>query len=118
MKKLLEIDDETGRIHAYIETYTGVINGHRYERYRDWDVDWCERDSCYYAHESGDCTLPLEGPNTGYTRIPLGVNFDLNEVATDGEDTYWCALCKDELPRGSPCEHGDPDGEENLVETK
>lgn len=112
-QKILEIDNVSGRLHSYFEVFsTTDKDGNQYDRYEEWDVDWCQRDQCYYAHNVCGCPCPIPDPEVGFNRILLDLIFELENIAIDGESTYWCDSCEDEFPQSKPCEHRDPEDEE------
>jgi hypothetical protein len=118
-QKFLEIDKTTGRISAYYEIYpTADIEGKEYDRYTEWDVVWREQDKQYFAFWKGDCPCPLEREEDYYL-IPLSLEFDLNAADAlineleDSMDIYWCEQCKDWCLADEPCDHGNPEDNED-----
>ncbi len=72
-----------------------------------YDVDWCDRDQCYYYHLSGcgpwggDREPSLKGVPAGMqTASDLIRRFDMVH-----RQIVYCQICDDTLPDDSPCVH-------------
>ena len=72
-----------------------------------YDVDWCNRDQCYYYHLSG-CGPWGRDLEPSLNALPMGMqtagdlirHFDMVH-----RQVVFCQICDDTLPDDSPCPH-------------
>lgn len=91
-----------------------------------YDIDWCERDQCYYSHMSGGGAIEpwaerrywaaqsVQEVRHSEGRVPKrlkqmprphSISSIVHQLESDETRTIYCSICEDHLPDSCPCSH-------------